>query len=306
MTITGLVTRNSGNVYEVENPQGEIVLCRVKGSFKIKGIRTTNPIAVGDRVEYTPPQQGEQGYITKILPRSNYLIRKSINLSKEAHILASNLDNVFLVVTLREPETPLEFIDRILVTCQLYRVPVTIVLNKVDISPLEEREAFRELYNTIGYSVIECSTITTEGINTIKEQMRGKISLFSGNSGVGKSSIIKSIIPELDIRVAEVSSSHKTGRHTTTYSQMFKIEGDGYLVDTPGVKSFGLIDVQKQELSRYFPEMFAISSDCQFANCTHTHEPKCAVKQAVELGEIPISRYESYISMLESENEKYR
>ena len=303
---TGLVIRNTGSCYEVELEDNSSVFCRIKGSFRIKGIRTTNPISVGDRVDFVIGENAQEGLITNIHPRRNYIIRKSINLSKEAHILATNLDNVFLVVTLVQPETNLEFIDRFLVTCELYNIPVTIVLNKVDLLTDDIVKEFCELYESINYKVIPSSTETKVGIEEIKSQMEGKISLFSGNSGVGKSTIIKTILPHLDIKIGEVSSVHNTGKHTTTFSQMFNIGNNSYLVDTPGIKSFGLIDVEQKELCRYFPEMFARSSECQFSNCTHTHEPKCAIKQYVENGEIPSSRYDSYVSMLENENEKYR
>lgn len=302
----GLVIRNTGSNYEVEIEDGSTVFCRIKGSFRIKGIRTTNPISVGDKVDFVVGENAVEGLITNIHPRRNYIIRRSINLSKEAHIIATNLDNVFLVVTLAQPETSLEFIDRFLVTCEMYRIPVTIVLNKTDLLTTEQIEQFCELYKSIGYNVTPSSTETNEGIGSIKSQMEGKISLFSGNSGVGKSTIIKTILPHLNIKIGEVSSVHNTGKHTTTFSQMFNIGKNSYLVDTPGIKSFGLIDIEKDELCRYFPEMFAKSPECQFNNCTHTHEPKCAVKKYVENGDIPITRYNSYVSMLEKENEKYR
>ena len=302
----GLVIRNTGSTYDVEISDGSIIPCRIKGKFRIKGIRTTNPISVGDKVEFVVGENSNEGLITNILPRKNYIIRKSINLSKEAHILATNLDNMFLVATLIQPVTNLEFIDRLLVTSELYHIPVTIILNKVDLLEKDVIDEFVLLYKNIGYEVITSSTVTGEGIEQIKQQMDSKISLFSGNSGVGKSTIIKAILPHLDIKIGEVSQAHNTGKHTTTFSQMFNIGKNSYLVDTPGIKSFGLLDVDKNELCRYFPEMFAISSDCQFNNCTHIHEPKCAVKNAVESGEIPASRYDSYVSMLESEDEKYR
>lgn len=302
----GLVIRNTGSSYEVMTDSSESVLCRIKGKFRLKGIRTTNPISIGDRVDFTVGENSVEGLITHIHPRKNYIIRRSINLSKEAHIIASNLDNVFLVVTLAQPETSFEFIDRFLVTCELYKIPVTIVLNKTDLLDRESIEQFAELYKKIGYDTIPSSTETMEGIAVIEEQMKGKISLFSGNSGVGKSTIIKAILPHLNIKIGAVSAVHSTGKHTTTFSQMFNIGKDSYLVDTPGIKSFGLLDVERSELSRYFPEMFKYSPECQFNNCTHTHEPKCAVKQYVESEDIPISRYESYLSMLDSDNEKYR
>lgn len=306
MINSGLVVRNTGSSYEVEISDSTLILCRIKGSFRIKGIRTTNPISVGDIVDFVVSENNTEGLITHIHPRKNYIIRRSINLSKEAHIIASNLDNVFLVVTLIQPETSFEFIDRFLVTCELYNIPVTIILNKSDLLERNSVKSFCDIYNSVGYDTIISSTETLEGIDEIKQQMKGKISLFSGNSGVGKSTIIKTILPHLDIKIGEVSSVHNTGKHTTTFSQMFNIGEKSYLVDTPGIKSFGLLDVTSDELCRYFPEMFKYSGECQFNNCTHTHEPKCAVKGYVENGDIPVSRYESYTSMLESENEKYR
>ncbi|MFI3268475.1 MAG: ribosome small subunit-dependent GTPase A, partial [Rikenellaceae bacterium] len=251
------------------------------------------------------------GVITKIEPRKNYIIRKSTNLSKESHILASNLDNVFLVVTLDFPFTSNEFIDRFLVTCEVYKVPVTIVLNKIDLFSdegfKEVIEDFHKLYDSAGYKVINCSTITHEGISTIEEMMKGKITLFSGNSGVGKSSIIKVVTNDLNIKTGDVSDSHHKGKHTTTFSEMFKINDGGYLIDTPGIKGFGLIDIEKDELARYFPDMFKYSSECRFYNCTHTHEPGCAVKDAVQEGLIYAERYDSYLKMLENDKEeKYR
>ncbi|MFI3262764.1 MAG: ribosome small subunit-dependent GTPase A [Rikenellaceae bacterium] len=311
----GIVTKNTGSWYCVESEDGKVYNCRIRGKLRLKGIRTTNPISVGDNVvfdiETDNNDNSVNGVITKIEPRKNYIIRKSTNLSKESHILASNLDNVFLVVTLDFPFTSNEFIDRFLVTCEVYKVPVTIVLNKIDLFSdegfKEVIEDFHKLYNSASYEVINCSTISHEGIATIEEMMKGKISLFSGNSGVGKSSIIKVVTNDLNIKTGDVSDSHHKGKHTTTFSEMFKINDGGYLIDTPGIKGFGLIDIDKDELARYFPDMFKHSSECRFYNCTHTHEPGCAVKEAVQEGAIYAERYDSYLKMLENDKEeKYR
>lgn len=307
MSKRALVVRNTGSSFLVENlSDGTIHDCRIKGNFRIKDIRTTNPIAVGDVVEYIEGKDGSDGLITKIEPRKNYIIRKSINLSKEAHIIAANVDNVFLTVTLTSPNTSFEFIDRFLVTCEVYKVPVIIVLNKSDLYNKEDVDYFKELYTHVGYEVIVASAIDNTGIEKIKERMKGRISLFSGNSGVGKSTIIKTISPNFDIKIGEISEVHSKGKHTTTFSQMFKLDGDSYLVDTPGIKGFGLIDVGNNELAMYFPDLFKYSHFCQYNNCTHTHEPRCKVKEMVESSEIAIERYTSYLSILEDEKGKYR
>lgn len=300
-----LVVRNTGSSFLVENLVDHTIHdCRIKGNFRIKEIRTTNPIAVGDVVEYIEGKDGSDGLITKIEQRKNYIIRRSINLSKEAHIIAANLDNVFLTVTLCSPNTSFEFIDRFLVTCEVYKVPVIILLNKSDLYRKEDIDYFVDLYTHAGYEVIVTSTTDNCGIDVVKQRMRGKISLFSGNSGVGKSTIIKSIAPDLDIKIGEISEVHHKGKHTTTFSQMFKLDENSYLVDTPGIKGFGLIDVGNNELAMYFPDLFKYAHSCQYTNCTHTHEPRCKVKEMVENSTIAIERYTSYLSILEDEDEK--
>lgn len=304
---TGIVVRNTGSSYVVESLCDQTLhVCRIKGNFRIKGLRTTNPVAVGDIVRFTAAQPPAEGLIHAIEPRKNYIIRRSTNLSKDYHILAANLDNVFLVVTLILPRTSFEFIDRFLVCCEAYKIPVTIVLNKIDLADDEDIDYFTTLYNRAGYEVLPVSALRGEGLAPIAEKMTGKVSLFAGNSGVGKSSLIGSLVPGLEIKTGDISHSHFKGRHTTTFSQMFKIGEATYLIDTPGVKGFGLIDVADDELARYFPDLFRHAEHCQYYNCTHTHEPNCNVKEMVEQGEIAAERYESYLKMLEDEKGKYR
>lgn len=308
--IEGIVIKSTGSWYTVETDD-KIYNCRVKGKLRLKGVRTTNPIAVGDRVKFENEGSDDldQGVIVEIMPRRNYIIRKSTNLSKEAHIIAANVDNVFLVVTLDFPPTPNEFIDRFLVTCEVYKVPVTIVLNKIDLfeDPLFEGviSDFHNIYEAAGYAVLDVSAVTLKGITEIEDRMRGKISLFSGNSGVGKSTIIKAVTQDLNIKTGDVSESHHKGKHTTTFSEMFPIEGGGYLIDTPGIKGFGLVDIKNEEVARYFPDLFAYQASCRFYNCTHTHEPGCAVKEAVDSGHLSPERYDSYVKIL-SEETRYR
>lgn len=304
-----IVIRNTSNNYVVEDLEsGAEVLCSIRGKFRLNNIRTTNPVAVGDFVEYETIEATGSSAIVAIEPRTNYIIRRSTNLSKESHIIAANINQVFLVVTLRQPTTSFEFIDRFLVTCEVYKVDVTIVLNKVDLYAPEEIEILTNNYAMAGYSVMLCSTKTGEGIEAIRNKMHGKKTLFSGNSGVGKSSLIKALVPSFDVKVGDVSDAHSKGKHTTTFSQMLKVEAGTYLIDTPGIKGFGIIDLDNSELARYFPDLFKHIEDCQFYNCTHTHEPRCAVKRKVEEGEISIDRYNSYLKILEDEEgkDKYR
>lgn len=308
--MNGLVTRNTGSSYLVKTDNREEISCKIKGKFRLKGIRTTNPVAVGDRVEVTRADDGS-AYITAISPRKNYIIRRASNLSKEAHILAANIDQAFLIVTLAHPVTSTTFIDRFLSTAEAYRIPAVIVINKVDLltgdDDRELLEAVTYLYRSIGYGVIHTSALTGEGVDELRDAMKGKITLLSGNSGVGKSSLINDVIPGLDLRTAEISHTHLTGMHTTTFSEMFPLPQGGYLIDTPGVKGFGTIDYDKYEVAHFFPEIFRISSDCRYGNCTHTHEPGCAVLQALDENRIAASRYASYLSILEDiDHEKYR
>ncbi len=310
----GTVTRNTGSHYIVTLTSGEERPCKVKGNFRIKGIRTTNPVAVGDHVEISVPGNDGVSFITKILPRRNYIIRRASNLSKESHILAANIDLAMLVVTLDFPVTSTTFIDRFLATASAYDVEVLIVINKVDLidGTQEGRElldAVAYLYRSIGYKVMEVSAQTGKGIPDLREYLAGKITLISGNSGVGKSTLINCLIPGLGLRTGEISASHETGMHTTTFSELFRLpgEGGGAIIDTPGVKGFGTVDFDKNEVAHFFPEIFAESKNCRFYNCTHTHEPGCAVIAAVEDSRIAQSRYNSYLSILGDHDEgKYR
>lgn len=306
----GLVIKNTGSWYVVKTNNGEEINCKIKGNFRLKGIRTTNPIAVGDLVTILPNADGT-AFITSIDTRKNYIIRRSSNLSKEAHIIASNVDQALLIVTLAHPITSTTFVDRFLATAEAYRIPATIVINKIDLltdaEDKEYLEAWCYLYRSIGYNVIEVSAATGEGIDKLKESLENKITLLSGNSGVGKSTIINQIIPGLNLRTAEISTTHDTGMHTTTFSEMFPLPNGGYLIDTPGVKGFGTIDFDRHEVAHFFPEIFEIAQDCRFGDCTHTHEPGCAVLQALEKSKISQSRYNSYLSILEdSSDDKYR
>lgn len=303
------VVKHTGSQYLVSDlPNWEIVTCVLRGKLRLKGSKTTNPIAVGDKVIYDP-QEDCSGVITEVLPRKNYIIRKSTNLSRQAHIIASNLDQVFLVVTLDFPETKLEFIDRFLVTCEAYKIPVVILLNKRDLIT-QEYYSFKEFFYQIyavsaGYKIIETSGLEGYDLTQLKEMCKGKLSLFSGISGVGKSSLINRLDPALSLKTGDISQYHKQGKHTTTYYQIHPLSSGGFIIDTPGIKGFGLLEMQKEELSHYFPEMLKVLDKCRFAPCTHTHEPGCRVKEAVENGTITEQRYQSYLSMLEQE-EKYR
>lgn len=307
-----LVIKNTGSWYVVRTADGVEIDCKIKGNFRLKGIRSTNPIAVGDRVNISVNDSGT-AFITDILPRKNYIIRRASNLSKESHILASNLDQTLLIVTLAHPTTSLTFIDRFLATAEAYRVPAIIVINKTDLltghEDTELIEAVSYLYKSIGYTVLGTSAKTGEGIDKLRQLISGKTTLISGNSGVGKTTLINALIPGLDLRTAAISEVHDTGTHTTTFSEMFQLPGDenGYIIDTPGVRGFGTIEMDEYEASHFFPEIFKIGADCRFNNCTHTHEPHCAVIKALEEGLIAQSRYTSYLSILEDSNpDKYR
>ena len=306
----GLVIKNTGSWYVVKTDEGTEINCKIKGNFRLKGIRTTNPIAVGDLVTILPNADGT-AFITGIDSRKNYIIRRSSNLSKEAHIIAANVDQALLIVTLAHPITSTTFVDRFLATADAYRIPAVIVVNKIDLlsdeEDLEYLEAWSYLYKSIGYTVLHVSAETGEGIDALNKLLNGKVSLLSGNSGVGKSTIINRIMPNLNLRTAEISTTHDTGMHTTTFSEMFPLPHGGYLIDTPGVKGFGTIDFDRHEVAHFFPEIFDISQDCRFGNCTHTHEPGCAVLSALEELRIAQSRYNSYLSILEdSADDKYR
>ena len=310
--MTGLVIKNTGSWYIVKTDDNNEIRCKIKGNFRLKGIRTTNPVAVGDRVTLSELAPDGTAFITAIDTRKNYIIRRASNLSKESHIIAANVDCTFLIVTLAHPVTSTTFIDRFLATAEAYRVPAVIVINKIDLLTDEDDrqllDAVAYLYRSIGYKVLEVSAQSGEGIDALREMLSGNISLFSGNSGVGKSSIINALMPDLQLRTAEISSTHDTGMHTTTFSEMFPLpDGSGYLIDTPGVKGFGTIDFDEHEVAHFFPEIFEISSECRYGDCTHTHEPGCAVLQALEEARISQSRYNSYLSILDdSAPDKYR
>ena len=302
--VEGLVMRATGSWYEVLH-EGEVLRCRMRGKLRLRGVRSTNPVVVGDTVQCECGEDGEW-VIVDIAPRHNYIIRRASNLSKESHIIASNIDRAMLVVTLVEPVTATEFIDRFLVTCEAYKVPVTILLAKIDLlrETPEAIEEFHRIYEGAGYEVIDISATEGIGVERIKAMLAGKTTLLSGNSGVGKSTLIGAIDPTIDIRTGEISDSFHKGKHTTTFSTMYRI-ADGYIIDTPGVKGFGLIDIDDKELWHYFPEMISRAGECRFFNCTHTHEPHCAVIEAVKREEIAFSRYESYLKILD-EDDKYR
>jgi ribosome biogenesis GTPase len=300
----GLVIKNTGSLFLVQLEDGTIVETSLRGRFRLKGIRSTNPVVVGDVVRV----DGES--IVEIEPRKNYIIRKSSNLSKESHILAANIDQVFLVVTIKKPETPFEFIDRFLLTANAYHIPVVIVLNKVDILDEEERalaDAIKGLYESnLGYRVVFSSTVTGEGVNEVKLMLEGKLSLFSGNSGVGKSSILNMLEPSLELKVGDVSRQHQTGMHTTTYSEVFDIAG-GKVIDSPGIKGFGIIDMEAAEISKFFPDIAKYALECRFDDCRHINEPSCAVLKALDEQKIALSRYNSYKSiLLDLDEKKYR
>lgn len=309
--MTGLVIKNTGSWYIVR-PEGtsDELRCKVKGNFRLKGIRTTNPVAVGDKVEFVSAPDGS-GFITGIEPRHNYIIRRASNLSKESHILASNLDQALLVVTLFHPTTSTTFIDRFLATAEAYRIPVIIAINKVDLlqgddEALEYLTLVERLYSSIGYKVVTLSAATGEGVDLLRSLLQEKTTLVAGNSGVGKSTLINRLVPGAALRTGEISSQHDTGMHTTTFSQMLDLPGGGFLIDTPGVKGFGTIDFDRHEVGHFFPEIFHESRDCRYGDCTHTHEPGCAVRRAVEEHRISQSRYDSYLSILNEDADKYR
>ena len=300
---TATVVRATGSWYDVLH-DGETVRCRIRGRLRLKGVRSTNPVVVGDEVACEADEGGDY-VIADNLPRRNYVIRRASNLSKESHIIAANVDQALLMASLRSPETPTEFVDRFLVTCEAYKVPVTILLSKLDLQDAEAVAEFRAVYEGAGYRVLEVSVREGRGVEEVRELLAGRTTLVSGNSGVGKSTLIQAIDPSLDIRTGEISESHHKGRHTTTFSTMYPLAGGGAVIDTPGIKGFGLIDIDEAELWHYFPEMMRVAPACRFYNCTHTHEPGCAVTEAVKAGEIAWPRYESYLK-IRDEDEKYR
>lgn len=305
----GLVVKNTGSWYTVKTDSGQLIDCKLKGNFRLKGIRSTSPVAVGDFVQIVTNAEGT-AMITAIDDRKNYIIRKSPNLSKQSQIIAANLDQAFLLVTIKYPETSTIFIDRFLAGAEAYRIPVVLVFNKTDLLNEEEhhyQQMMMNLYETIGYHCVEISAETGQGMEVIDALLAQKVTLLSGNSGVGKSTLINVLIPHAEQRTAEISDAHGTGIHTTTFSEMIALPHGGYVIDTPGIKGFGTFDIEPEELTSYFKEIFTFSKDCKFNNCTHTHEPGCAVRTAVENHYISESRYQSYLSMLDDKDEnKYR
>ena len=304
----GLVIKNTGSWYTVRTDDGQLIDCKIKGNFRLKGIRSTNPVAVGDWVQIVPNNEGT-ALITEIEDRRNYIIRKSINLSKQSHIIAANVDQAFLVITVINPQTSTTFIDRFLASAEAYRVPVVLIFNKTDLldePSLHYQQMMVHLYESIGYTCRQVSATKGEGVEELRPLLEGKVTLLSGNSGVGKSTLINQLIPHANLRTAVLSDAHNLGQHTTTFSEMLEL-GDGYLIDTPGIKGFGTFDMEPEELTSYFREIFEFSKNCRFSNCTHTHEPGCAVLQALEDHYIAPSRYQSYLSMMEDKDEgKYR
>ena len=303
--MTGLIIKNTGSDYVVRSSDGSNSVCRVKGSFRIKGIKSTSPVSVGDRVEFD-----DTGYITELHERKNYIVRKPTNLSKQLHIIAANLDQAILIITIKNPVTSTTFIDRFLATAEAYHIPTILVFNKIDLLNAEDEtylNAFIHLYESIGYQCLKMTATQGNGIAELQNSLAGKISLLSGNSGVGKSTIINQIVPNSFAKTGEISNSHHKGMHTTTFSEMYEISTDTFLIDTPGIKGFGMVDMNEEEIGHFFRDIFEVSKNCRFNNCSHRHEPGCAVLQAVSEHRIATSRYESYLSILEDITEgKYR
>ncbi|RAJ14530.1 ribosome small subunit-dependent GTPase A [Olleya aquimaris] len=309
--MTGRVYKSTGSWYTVKTELGQTYECRIKGKFRLKDIKSTNPIAVGDFVEFELDTKSDQetGVINKIHDRQNYIVRKSVNLSKQTHIIASNIDQVFLLVTIDNPPTFTSFIDRFLVTAEAYDIKAILLFNKIDTydnDTLDEVRYLAHVYRQIGYECIGISAITGKNIDKVKSLMEGKVSMFTGHSGVGKSTLVNAIEPSLDLKTKEISMQHMQGQHTTTFAEMFDLSFDAKIIDTPGIKGFGVVDMEKEEISDYFPEFFKLKQDCKFNNCLHIEEPKCAVKEALENDEIAASRYRSYVQIIEGDEEHYR
>lgn len=309
--MVGIVYKSTGSWYTVKSKEGTFYNCKIKGKFRIKGIKSTNPVAVGDRVFFEVETIGDEtiGIIDRIEDRKNYIIRKSVNLSKQTHIIAANLDQVFLLITLNNPTTYPVFIDRFLITAEAYHIPAVLLFNKVDTytdEELDEIKFLAALYRKIGYTCIGISALTGKNIDTVKEMMIGKTSMFSGHSGVGKSTLVNTIDSNLNLKTSEISDQHMQGQHTTTFAEMFDLGFDARIIDTPGIKGFGIVDMAKEEIGDYFQEFFKLKQECKFNNCIHIDEPKCAVKDALEAGEIAWSRYQSYLQMVKGEDDNYR
>lgn len=307
----GKVYKSTGSWYLVKNDNGIFFNCRIKGKFRIQGIKSTNPIAVGDSVDFSVEKNGDEeiGVITKIHERKNYIIRKSVNLSKQTHIIASNIDVVFLLVTINNPITTTSFIDRFLVTAEAYGIEAILVFNKIDTldeTSLDEQLYLQAVYSEIGYQCLRVSAKEGKGIETLKDLMRNRVSMFSGHSGVGKSTLVNALDSNLNLKTAEISEQHQQGQHTTTFAEMFDLEFGAKIIDTPGIRGFGIVDMEPEEIGDYFPEFFALKDQCKFNNCLHKEEPKCAVKEALDNDEIPWSRYQSYLQILEGDEETYR
>ena len=309
--MTGLVYKSTGSWYTVKTDEGDFYECRIKGKFRIKGIKSTNPVAVGDEVDFDPETTNDvvTGVITNIHERKNYIIRKSVNLSKQVHIIASNIDKVFLLVTINNPVTTTSFIDRFLVTAEAYGIEAIIVFNKIDTfteETLDEQLYLQYIYSQIGYKCLRVSAVENKGIDELREIMKDNVSMFSGHSGVGKSTLINKLQPSLNLKTKEISEQHSQGQHTTTFAEMFDLDFGAKIIDTPGIRGFGVVDMEKDEVGDYFPEFFALKDQCKFNNCLHKDEPHCAVKDALENDEIAWSRYKSYIQILEGDEEHYR
>ena len=310
--MTGIVYKSTGSWYTVKTDLGAIYPCRIKGKFRIKGIKSTNPVAVGDRVDFDLDHDNNDepvGVITAIHDRKNYIVRKSVNLSKQTHIIAANIDQVFLLITIDNPPTFTSFIDRFLVTAEAYSIKTILLFNKVDSydeNTLNEVKYLAHVYRKIGYECIGISASTGKNIEKVKALMTGKVSMFAGHSGVGKSTLVNAIEPELDLKTKAISTQHMQGQHTTTFAEMFDLSFDAKIIDTPGIKGFGVVDMDKEEISDYFPEFFALKQDCKFNNCIHIEEPQCAVKEALEANEIAASRYRSYLQILEGDEDHFR
>ena len=309
--MTGIVYKSTGSWYLVKSKDGLFYECRMKGKFRIQGIKSTNPIAVGDVVDFEIETKNntKTGVINEIHERTNYIIRKSVNLSKQTHIIAANIDLVFLLITINNPPTFTTFIDRFLVTAEAYSVPTVLVFNKIDSYEIEQRAEImylKDIYEKIGYTCIEVSATENKNVDLVKEMMQDKTSMFVGHSGVGKSTLVNAIEPSLELKTKEISNQHKQGQHTTTFAEMFDLSFNASIIDTPGIKGFGVVDMEKDEVDDYFPEFFAVKNDCKFNNCLHVEEPKCAVKDAVEDEEISFSRYKSYLQIIAGEEEHYR
>lgn len=305
----GIVIKSTGSWYTVRTGQGGRLECKLKGRLRTEGIKSTNPVAVGDCVLFERSGQTGSGVISDIEPRKNYIIRKSINLSKQSHIIAANIDCAFLVVTFRLPETPMEFIDRFLVAAGAYSIPVCLVFNKTDLyapDELEQVKQIEDIYRTIGHRIIETSVKQNSGIAELQHMLQNTTSVMAGLSGTGKSSLINAVDPDLKLKVGDISRYHQSGKHTTTFAEMLELKSGGYIIDTPGIRGFGIIHIEREELYHYFPEIFEISSRCAFYNCLHVNEPGCAVVDAVKAGGVSAGRYRSYLSMMEDTNNKYR